>query len=114
LGPTPFSGQTTTPTAKTGKLLRAQTNRHWSHVQNLARRGKARQSTENAGNFPARLAIDGVPNNFSHTADGDPLPWWEVILAKDSSFRLIGLWNRKDCCATRLSNFRVSVLDADR
>ncbi|MEE3369031.1 MAG: DUF1553 domain-containing protein [Planctomycetota bacterium] len=82
--------------------------------QNLARHGTARQSTENAGNFPASRAIDGVPDNFSHTADGDASPWWEVTLAVDSPISLIGLWNRKDCCATRLSNFRVSVLDASR
>ena len=81
---------------------------------NLARRGTARQSTENAGNFPADLATDGVPGNFSHTADGDPSPWWEVELAKPSPIRLITLWNRTDCCASRLSNFRVRVLAADR
>ena len=81
---------------------------------NLARRGTARQSTENAGNFPADHAIDGVPGNFSHTADGDPSPWWEVALAKPSPIRLITLWNRTDCCASRLSNFRVRVLAADR
>ena len=80
---------------------------------NLARQGTARQSTENVGNFPASRAIDGVPVNFSHTADGDPSPWWEVTLTEDTKISLIGLWNRQDCCATRLSNFRVSVLDSD-
>ncbi len=39
--------------------------------------------------------------------------WWEVDLGTGREIGLIELYNRTDdCCSGRLSNFRVSVLDA--
>ncbi len=82
----------------------------------LAVYGEASQSTVGWGGVPQR-ANDGVINGsvFSHTATGDPSPWWEVLLAGESTINSIVLWNRSAvCCWERLSNFRVSVLDEER
>src|SRR5690606_6791619 len=38
-------------------------------------------------------------------------PWWEVDLGAEYSIASIVIWNRTDCCAPRLTNFRVSILD---
>ncbi len=81
---------------------------------NLAPRGTASQSTIGYGGFPER-AIDGNTNgsygnnSVSHTADGDPLPTWEVDLEESFLLQRIVLWNRSDCCSSRLTNFQVSV-----
>ncbi len=87
--------------------------------RNLARDGEASQSSEAAGGVPSR-AIDGntggafFAGSVTHTADGDAAPWWEVLLYGPSTLDTIFIWNRTDCCAERLHNFRVLVLDADR
>jgi hypothetical protein len=86
---------------------------------NVARRGTATQSSTDFGGDPSR-AIDGSTNgtfgggSVSHTVNGDPTPFWEVELDQTYSLSSIVLWNRTDCCAERLANFRVSVLDAGR
>ncbi len=81
---------------------------------NLAPRGTADQSTIGYGGLPER-AIDGNTNgsygnnSVTHTADGDPLPTWEVDLQESYLLQRIVLWNRLDCCSSRLTDFRVSV-----
>ena len=86
---------------------------------NLALRGTARQSSIGWEGSPSR-AIDGNTNgnygagSVTHTAAGDPVPWWEVELERASALERIVLWNRTDCCSRRLSNFKVSVLDDER
>lgn len=87
---------------------------------NLALYGIATQSTTQLGTA-ALLAndgrIDGVYANRSVTqtrATGDNSPWWEVALPATSTVERIVLWNRTDCCASRLTNFRVSLLNANR
>ena len=87
---------------------------------NLALCGTATQSTVGFGGTPER-AIDGDVNGFygggsiTHTAADDPAPWWEVSLAESSEISSILIWNRypADCCAERLSNFLVSIIDED-
>ncbi|MGH9360342.1 MAG: discoidin domain-containing protein, partial [Thermoanaerobaculia bacterium] len=85
-------------------------------IVNLALRGTASQSTTGYGGLPER-GIDGnTDGNYgggsvTHTADGDPAPTWEVELPAAHDLERIVLWNRTDCCSSRLSNFRVSVFD---
>lgn len=65
----------------------------------------------------AEWAIDGNTSgnwptieSMSHTAI-EYQPWWQVSLGGGAS--LIGqidVWNRTDCCASRLDNFNVSIL----
>lgn len=84
--------------------------------KNIARHGKARQSSTDF-NGPAKLAIDGnTDGNFTkaksttHTKESDD-PWWEVDLGKSQRLDQIVLWNRTDGYGERLSNFNVVVLD---
>jgi len=85
--------------------------------QNLALNGTASQSsTANNGN--ASRAIDnntsGVwnQNSVTHTNNATN-SWWQVDLGQDSDLDRIQLYNRTNCCTSRLSNFSVSVLDAN-
>ena len=79
----------------------------------------ASQSTLSSGGEAAR-AIDGNTNgnwsgnSVTHTDPSDNNSWWEVDLGADREIGLVNLHNRTDCCSGRLSNFRVSVLDASR
>ena len=87
---------------------------------NLALDGAATQSSElgafgdctGANTATADKAVDDNTNgNFavcsvSHTNTEDQ-PYWQVDLGSPESFDLIVLWNRTDCCATRLSDFKV-------
>ncbi len=67
----------------------------------------------------ADLAIDGNTNgqyfdgSVTHTLVS-PNSWWEVNLGNDLPIDEIILFNRTDCCANRLSNYRISILDASR
>ena len=45
---------------------------------------------------------------MTHTANRFQ-PWWEVDLGSIELIDEIIIWNRTDCCTTRLSNFRVLV-----
>jgi mono/diheme cytochrome c family protein len=88
----------------------------FSGSENVARHGKARQSSTDF-NGPAQLAIDGNTDgdftkakSTTHTKESDD-PWWEVDLGKSQQLDKIVLWNRTDRFSERLSNFQVSVLD---
>jgi hypothetical protein len=65
----------------------------------------------------AYFAIDGnnsgVHSNgtVTHTLNQSP-SWWQLDLLTEQIIDDIVLWNRTDCCGNRLSNFRMSVLDA--
>jgi hypothetical protein len=82
---------------------------------NLAPLGTATQTN---GNYATtgREAIDGCVDGFfnngsvTHTLNvaGNR---WRVDLPFRSELHEIRLWNRTDCCAARLSNFRLAVFD---
>ena len=42
----------------------------------------------------------------------DAQPWWQVDLGSTNKIGLIKVYNRDDCCAERLRDWTVSVLDA--
>ncbi len=86
---------------------------------NVALQGQATQSST-AFKGPAELAIDGkTDGNFqagttTHTGT-ERDPWWEVDLGASGPVDRLVIWNRTDnSLHTRLSHFRVVVLDADR
>ena len=84
---------------------------------NLAPFGVASQSTEGFGGAASRAIdcnTDGVyPNgSVTHTATDDPAPSWEVDLLDAFPIERVVIWGRSDCCSDRLTNFRVSILDA--
>lgn len=84
-----------------------------NYSNNLALGGTATQSSTGWSGTPDR-GIDGNTdgiysnNSCTHTTDLSN-SWWEVDLGTDVSMSEILLYNRLDCCHTRLSNFRVSV-----
>ena len=92
----------------------------FSGSENVARHGKARQSSTDFEG-PAKLAIDGntdgdyrQAHSTTHTKKSDN-PWWEVDLSKDQRLDKIVIWNRTDDgLGVRLSNFNVIVLDGRR
>ncbi|MEY3211218.1 MAG: hypothetical protein RIT28_1699 [Pseudomonadota bacterium] len=78
----------------------------------VANGASATQSTDGYGFFGS-AAVDGDPSTFTHTADADLLPWWQVNLGANYAITRVELVNRFDCCAERLYNVVISVLDAE-
>ncbi len=80
---------------------------------NLSPLGRATQSSDApAGSLPASLAIDDNYENFTHTAAGENLPaTWEIDLGDQYTLISIILYNRADCCRSRLRDITVSILD---
>lgn len=86
--------------------------------QNLATSGTASQSSTDYGGEASR-AIDGNTNgayngaSVTHTAN-EPFPYWQLVLDAEQSINEIVIYGRTDaCCADRLSNYTVTVLDRD-
>jgi len=87
--------------------------------KNVARSGKAKQSSLGSGGVAPR-AIDGNKNpdwnggGQTHTDGfGSIAPWWEVDLGKILPVEKIEVWNRKGF-ESRLNNFTVELLDENR
>lgn len=70
------------------------------------------QSSEYSSPYPSDLAVDGNYSNFTHTSVDDQSSAWEVDLQSEQDIALIVLWNRVDCCQSRLRDITVSILDA--
>ena len=91
----------------------------YSDGRNVARKGKATQSsTSNGGD--ASKAIDGnTSGNYNnggqtHTAEGETNPWWEVDLGGDFPIQSIAIYNRVDgSLGNRLNNYTLKVLAKD-
>jgi protocatechuate 3,4-dioxygenase beta subunit len=55
---------------------------------------------------------DGNFSNGSVTATNlDPNPWWQVDLGNSAAVSSVVVWNRTDCCGTRLSDYWVFISD---
>jgi putative heme-binding domain-containing protein len=84
---------------------------------NVARKGKARQSSTSHDGDAAR-AIDGnTSGNYgdggqSHTREGTRNPWWEVDLGREYPVEKVVVYNRTDGnLGSRLKGFTLKVLD---
>jgi hypothetical protein len=82
-------------------------------ARNLARGRAATQSSTDFGGEAAR-AVDGNTNGayFSGSvthSNVEVSPWWQVDLGAVQPIGEVVLYNRTDCCAERLSNFKVLV-----
>ncbi|MDX2038861.1 MAG: DUF1553 domain-containing protein [Isosphaeraceae bacterium] len=88
-------------------------------LDNLAQ-GKIAKQSSTAYDGPANLAVDGntdgryeVAKSTTHTAPSDD-PWWEVDLGVAREIDRVEIWNRTDGgLESRLSDFRIVILDAD-
>ncbi len=92
----------------------------YSNGQNVARKGKATQSTTDHGGEASR-AIDGNKSGTfgaggqTHTKEGQRNPWWELDLGADLPIESIVVYNRTDGnLSRRLEGFTLRVLDKDR
>ena len=87
--------------------------------KNVARSGKAKQSSLGSGGVASR-GIDGNKNpdwnggGQTHTdGSGSIAPWWEVDMGKSLAIDKIEVWNRSGY-ESRLNNFTVELLDENR
>ncbi len=74
----------------------------------------ASESSVFPGSPPASAAIDG--NTDGNFADGsvtatnaDANAWWQVDLGSTTTINSVTIWNRTDCCGSRLSDYWVFV-----
>ena len=90
----------------------------FSGGKNIARAGKATQSSDGGG-----VASRGIDGNKSpdwgkggqtHTINaGTTNPWWELELGQAADIEKVGIWNRSGF-ENRLDGFTLTLLDADR
>ncbi|KAE8599806.1 hypothetical protein XENTR_v10017335 [Xenopus tropicalis] len=84
---------------------------------NLARSGKAQQSSVNGYQHGAEKAIDGIKgtnmgkNPCTHTQE-DYQPWWRLDLQKRYKVEAVVIVNRRDCCSERLQGAEIRVGDS--
>ena len=91
----------------------------FSGGKNVARLGKATQSSVGSGGVPER-AIDGNKNpdwgagGQTHTDGfGSTNPWWEVDLGREFMVDKVEVWNRQGF-EKRLDGFTIQLLDSNR
>jgi hypothetical protein len=76
--------------------------------------GRLATQSSTAFDAPADRAVDGSTDgafwdgSLSHT-DQEAEAWWQVDLEADQRIGSIVVWNRTDCCISRLSDFYVLV-----
>ena len=68
---------------------------------NIAPLGSPTQSSTYPG-YAATKAIDGVFDNFTHTATDDWDATWEIDLGQTYEIDMVVLHNRTGCCQSRL------------
>ena len=102
-----------------GKILSLAEVEVFSGGENIARMGKATQSSIGYEG-PPNLAIDGntegdfTKSKTTHT-DNESNPWWELDLGREVPIERVALWNRTDAGHnTRLGGAKAVVLDANR
>lgn len=117
-----------TPLARFVRIERAGANQfiHLAEVEvfskneNVAKAGKASQSTTDYGGDASR-GNDGntngdyfAGNSVTHTATQEN-PWWEVDLGSPLQIDRVVIWNRTDGgTGDRMTNLKLVLLDADR
>ena len=80
---------------------------------NVSVNGVVTQSSTNTTYVAAR-AIDGNTNGVLSAGsvtmtNSNTNAWWEIDLGKVYDLTTVNIWNRTDCCTTRLSKFYVFV-----
>lgn len=80
--------------------------------RNLAA-GKPATQSSTLGAADASRAVDNITagnfaqNSVTHTLENTAQPWWQVDLQSVQAVGSVVIHNRTDCCANRLSNFKV-------
>ena len=85
--------------------------------KNIALKKPAKQSTIGWGGI-ANRAVDGNTNgryqsgSIQHTNNKNG--WWEVDLGKEYDISKVVIYNRTDCCQTRINNSIIKLLKSNR
>ncbi len=79
---------------------------------NVAPSGTAAQSTTyNGTTYPANLAINNVPGDFTHTVSTDNNAFWQVTLTNEMAIYEVVIFNRGGgCCQWRLRDITVEIV----
>ncbi len=98
-----------------GYLSLAEVQAFGTLSRNLAL-GQAATQSSTWGTQMAAEAVDGKTDgnywdNSVATTNLDPNAWWQVDLGAPATLSSILVWNRTDCCGTRLSDYWVFVSD---
>ncbi len=81
---------------------------------NVAPAGFATQSSGfNGDQFPAALGNNGSLDDFTHTSSADDMASWEVDLGDNYAIDAVVLHNRGNCCASRLRDITITILDLE-
>jgi len=76
--------------------------------------GDARRAVDGNTNGAWQWSNQDATNSLSHTAsETESQAWWQVDLGASATISQVKLWNRTDCCDTRLNNFYVFVSTTD-
>lgn len=70
----------------------------------------ASQSSDYSASYPAKNAVDGSTSNFADTKN-TAQPWWQADAGASYQIDQLKIWNRTDCCQTRLADYYVFVSD---
>jgi hypothetical protein len=104
---------------RTGTLTLAEVE-VFSGGQNIARNGKAKQSSTSNGGAASR-AIDGRTDGdygsgtLTHSREDSDHPWWEVDLGSEQPIESVNIWNRREGeLGKRLDGFTLTLLDDSR
>ena len=101
-----------------GKFLHLAELQAFSRGENVALKGKPKQSSTGYGGM-AKYINDGITEGHyqkatgTHTANGDKLPWIEIDFGSTKSINRVVLWNRTDSQSIidRLKGFKIQLLD---
>ena len=84
---------------------------------NIAAGKSATQTQASDDTHIASNALNGNPNDFTHTwhiENKQRYHWWEVDLGSELQISHLRITNRVSCCGERINPARVSILDAQR
>ncbi len=75
--------------------------------------GRPTTQSSTLGGFVSSQGVNGSYSDFTHTQAGQNLPaQWEVDLGTNYALARIVLYNRADCCGSRLRDLTVEILAA--
>jgi hypothetical protein len=63
--------------------------------------------------FPVQNFVDGRGDSFVHTSCGN-VPWIQVDLGRTTTIYKVVVWNRNDCCQSRVVGTKLTVLNDDQ
>jgi len=119
-------GPTTKPTTKcwstclskkTVYYIRLQSTTQVQNADKLLSQGKPAVQSSNISNVrvTAAKAVDGNTDGVysrgscTHTSNTQTTHWWRVDLQQERTIKYVKIWNRVDCCGSRLKGAQIKV-----